>query len=442
MAKSDGGATMQFCSQCGAKLATGGRFCSACGQAIGAAVAGATASSTPTSALVVLGLFLAVGLGLWIGVLQPGQQIASAPPRGGPPPGAPGAPAGQMPPDHPPMALPDEAKRFIEQLTAKAEAAPTDAGAWTNLAQVQARAAELDPAYGDKAIESYRHVLGLNPDDADALRGLANVYYDQEKYDDAAAQYERYLKTHPDDPNIRTDLATTYLYQRQVDKAVEAYKAVLKDNPKFLQARFNLGLAYETRGQRDEALKELAEARALAPDEPTRTRIDRVVAQLKGEAGAPSMGGADGAAGGSGIALAETPPGGRGGMPAAPGGAPATGGMPAGHPDVRGGAGAGTPAAAKGPSASDYQGEIESSLRKHQILGPKISAIEWPDATRTRVVVTNFPMQSMPEFARNLFKGRLETIIYDAKTWHGVTESRTIEIVDGANGTVMETVTL
>jgi hypothetical protein len=47
----------------------------------------------------------------------------------------------------------------------------------------------------------------------------------------------------------------------------------------------------------------------------------------------------------------------------------------------------------------------------------------------------------MPEFARNLFKTRLETIIGDAKQKFAVTEPRTIEIADAANGTTMETVT-
>jgi hypothetical protein len=57
------------------------------------------------------------------------------------------------------------------------------------------------------------------------------------------------------------------------------------------------------------------------------------------------------------------------------------------------------------------------------------------------VLIADFPMQGMPEFARNLFKTRLETLLQDAKQKFSVTESRTLELVDAADGTTMETVT-
>jgi hypothetical protein len=50
-------------------------------------------------------------------------------------------------------------------------------------------------------------------------------------------------------------------------------------------------------------------------------------------------------------------------------------------------------------------------------------------------------MQAMPDFARNLFRARLETILDDAKTKHGVTAECAIELVDAASGAAMETVT-
>jgi tetratricopeptide (TPR) repeat protein len=133
--------------------------------------------------------------------------------------------------------------------------------AWKSLAQVQARAEEMDPSYGAQALESWQHVLSLAPDDGEAVRGIGNVYYDQQKFDLAAAQYEKYLEAHPADPkdskaveqaaSVRTDLATTYLYQRQLDKAVTTYQQAIAAKPDFLQAHFNLGLAYEAKGERE-----------------------------------------------------------------------------------------------------------------------------------------------------------------------------------------------
>jgi tetratricopeptide (TPR) repeat protein len=409
------GRAMRFCPQCGTRLADGARFCSGCGQPLAAAAgpaplaaasAGARSLRDQAPGLVVLTLFLAAGLAIWLRVLQPSARTGSAPP-------SPGAPAAAgLPADHPPLELPDEAKQFIASLTSKADAAPSDVAAWKTLAQVQARAAEVDPSYRARALESYRHVLGLAPDDLEAIQGLGNVYYDQQQYAAAAQQYEQYLKVKPDDPNVRTDLGTTYLYQRQVDRAIDTYASVLKDHPDFMQAYFNLGLAYQAKGDRAKATAALAKARSLAPDEATRAQIDRVSAQLEGKAGARS--GLDA------IAEADTPAG-------AP---PATD------------AGAARPAPPSGaPAPSDFKGEVEAGLRAHPILGPKITAIDWPEPTHARARIADFPMQAMPDFARNLFRARLETILDDAKTKHGVAGECTLELVDAASGAPMETIT-
>ncbi|MBI3770650.1 MAG: tetratricopeptide repeat protein [Deltaproteobacteria bacterium] len=407
-----------FCTQCGARLPRDARFCAGCGRAIVSLVvddiepprASATiplpspaSATTPLPAargwreqalgLTVLAVFLAVGLGLWVTILRPGTHTPSAPSRQAP------AETGGMPAGHPPTTLPDEAKKFIAGLVEKAAAAPDDVGAWKSLAHVQARAAEVEPSYAAAAVDSYKHVLGLAPDDDEAIHGLANVYYDRQEFAAAAEQYERYLHAHPDDPSVRTDLATTYLYQRQFDRAVDAYQEVIKAHPDFLQAHFNLGLAYEAMGKRDQALASLATARGLATDEPTRTQIDKITAQLKGEpARGPRMGPAPGT-------VAD---------------------------------GAGSAAVAQ---ASDFRGAVEAGLRAHSILGPKITAIDWPSPTQARVSVANFPMQSMPDFARNLFRARLETILDDAKTRFGTTGETSIDLVDAASGASMEHVT-
>ena len=399
-------AAAKFCSKCGAALGTGARFCSACGTAVGEP--NAPSSTTPRSwreqlpGLAVLTTFLVAGLILWIGVLQnTGPKSATAPRPPGPPPGA---GDGSMPSDHPPVGLTDEAKKFLDQLTAKAEAAPSDPTAWTNLAQVQARAAALDPSYGALAANSFRHVLNLRPDDTDAIRALANVFYDQKKYVEAAAQYERYLELRPDDTNVRTDLATTYLYRQETDRAIAEYKDIITARPDFLQAQFNLGLAYEAKGDREQALAAIAKARELATDDQTRVRIDRVVEELtKRTPGAQPGTAPDGA----------------------PSGAP--GDTPGDAPDA--------------PPAENYRAAVEQGLRAHPILGLKITRFEWPDDTRVRVIVDEFPMDKMPESVRNLFRGRLETIIYDAKEQFEIGDERTIELVDASTDTVMDRAT-
>jgi len=391
----------KFCSKCGAALGTGARFCSGCGTAVGAP--DTPSPATPRSwreqlpGLAVLTIFLSAGLILWVGVLQDTGPTATAPRPPGPPPGA---VDGSMPSDHPPVGLTDEAKQFLDQMTAKAEAAPSDPAAWKNLAQVQARAAALDPSYGALAAESFRHALNLRPDDADTIRALANVFYDQKQYTEASAQYERYLEIRPDDMNVRTDLATTFLYRQEIDRAIAAYKDIIAARPDFLQAHFNLGLAYEAKGDRTQALAAIAKARDLATDDPTRERIDHVVKELEQRA---------------------------------PGAQPGTA-----RADAPGGAPDSAPAA---PPAENYRAAVEQGLRAHPILGLKITRFEWPDDTRVRVLVDKFPMDKMPDSVRNLFRGRLETIIYDAKEQFEIADERTIELVDAASDAVMDRAT-
>jgi tetratricopeptide (TPR) repeat protein len=434
-----GAPATNFCSQCGARLPTDARFCAGCGCPVVASAVRPQPDVVPSPpahagrslreqapGLVVLTMFLAIGLALWVSVLRPGAPASSAPTRQP----APQTAAAGMPADHPPTTLPDEAKKFIASLLEKAQAAPADVSAWKTLAQVQSRAAEIDASYAPAAVDSYKHVLGIAPEDTDALRGLGNVYYDQQQFAAAAEQYEGYLRLKPDDASVRTDLATTYLYQRQLDRAVDTYKKVIATNPSFLQAHFNLGLAYEALGSRDKALESLATARTLAPDDATREQIDRVTAQLKGGGGArlaggpPPIGGAQPAAG------PAAPPSERRGPAPPPGDSPHAGARP-------GTAGASSAAA----SATDFHGAVEAGLRAHPILGPKITAIEWPAPQDARVSVADFPMQAMPEFARNLFRARLETVLDDAKTRFPAAGESSIEIVDAASGASMERVT-
>ncbi len=425
----------RFCSACGERLGANARFCAGCGQAADTAPAPARSLRDQLPGLVVLTFFLVAGLVIWVTVLQPGAPTSSAPGRGRQAASTGGAAStgtasGEMPGDHPPVGLPDEAKKFVTQMAEKAKADPKNVEAWKGLAQVQARAGEMDPSYGEQALESWRQVLALAPDDSDAVRGIGNVYYDQQKFDLASQQYENYLKTHADDASVRTDLATAYLYQRQIDKAIATYQEAITARPNFLQAHFNLGLAWEAKGEREKALASLDKAHALATDDDTRTRIERVKTQL---AATPP------GAAAAGITNARNAPGAGGGMPGAPpaGGpsqAPGRGEAPQGAP--HGPAMAGPP-----PTGADFPSQVEAQLRAHQILGPKIQGVEWPTPDKARVLVADFPMQSMPDFAKNLFRTRLETIINDAKQKFSVTDPRTIEIADAASGTTMETVT-
>ncbi|MGH7915138.1 MAG: tetratricopeptide repeat protein, partial [Candidatus Binataceae bacterium] len=149
--------------------------------------------------------------------------------------------AGNLPPGHPKMIkIPDEARKFIDQLKAKADAAPKDVAAWDRFGDAAERAAMFDPSYYPKAEDAYAHVLKLDPDNLPALRGVGNIDYDRRRYDEAIAAYEHYLSRKPDDSRVRTDLGTMYLSSGNPDVAIVQYKKVVAVHPDFFEAYFNL----------------------------------------------------------------------------------------------------------------------------------------------------------------------------------------------------------
>src|SRR5207247_286705 len=183
--------------------------------------------------------------------------------------------------------LPAEVVSFIADLAAKAKAKPDDVGLWLKLAQVDARAAQLDPAYQADALAAFQNVLDRDPKNLDALRGVANIHYDRDDHAKAIPLFERYLALRPDDPSARTDLATMYLYDGDPARAIATYKDVIKRTPSFLQAHYNLAVTYHGQGDDRAALGELEIARGLASEDGVRKQIDDMIATLRGEGPAP-----------------------------------------------------------------------------------------------------------------------------------------------------------
>jgi cytochrome c-type biogenesis protein CcmH/NrfG len=299
---------------------------------------------------------------------------------------------GQLPPGHPKIQLPAEARSFIDKLQSEATAHPDDLAKWNRLGGVTTRAAMFDESYFAKASEAYGHVLKIEPDNLEALHGIGDVDYDTEKYDQAIAAYEHYLKKRPDDPEVITDLGTMYLYTGNADQAVAQYHKALRLKPDMFQAYFNLGVAYAQQDKPADAQAALKKANELAPDENARNQIKEVIAKISGRATAQS----------------------------APGGGEKAPSSPA--------------------QASSFQGEVEQVVRGLPIAGTKVSAVQWPDKTVAKVVMNNFPMDQMPPFAKEKFMTDLKSGIDSAKKDYRVTDKVRIDLVDAASGRVMETV--
>ncbi|HWP64480.1 MAG TPA: tetratricopeptide repeat protein, partial [Candidatus Limnocylindria bacterium] len=302
-----------------------------------------------------------------------------------------GAPAA-VPPK---VELPSEITKMVDELAAKAAAKPDDLGLWTHLGEVYYRTAQFDHAYYPKALAAFDHVLARDPKRAEALRGKANIYYDQNEAELAIPLYERYLAVKGDDLSVRTDLATMYLYSGDPPKAIAMYKDVLAKDPTFVQAHYNLAAAYHQQGDRDGALAELRAARRHATDERVQRQIDEMIGKLTGAPPADA---------GASTASAPT-------------------------------AGAGD--AARTP----FQQAVEQELRAHQIIGPRIAELRWTAPGRLEARMREFPMAQMPPMARTAFEKRIVGYLENARREHPVDGEIAIVMVDAQSGERMATIT-
>src|SRR5580658_3127764 len=454
---------MRFCPQCGAPLLAGAKFCVECGRALDVAAPGAGETvrigaanrgrkSITTAYVFVFVLITIVGLGAaaWIYEKTPEavrEQVATAPPSA-PAPGA-GAPAaspasnapasdqnaaanpaaggsqnGGLPPGHPTVELPTEARSFVDKIERDANARPKDVVAWNKFGAVAMRAAMFDQSYYGKAQDAYGHVLKLDPDNLDAIRGIGDIDYDKQLYDEAIAASEHYLKKKPDDPEVRTDLGTMYLYTGNADQAIVQYKKAIASKPGFFQAYYNMGIAYAQENQADDAAATLKQALAFAPDDTARDQVKQLIAKLNGAPGASAPNQAASAATASAQKQAAAAK-----SPAAASSSGASVAMAKASP------------AAPASAEDDFHDAVEEMIRGLPIAGPKVTSVEWPDKLKAKVFMDNFPMDQMPPFAKTKFETDLKAGIDTAKKDNKIASPVEVNIVDSASGKVMETIT-
>ena len=454
---------MRFCPQCGAPLLAGAKFCVECGRALDVAAPGAGETvrmgaanrgrnSITTAFVFVFVLITIVGLGAaaWIYEKTPEavrEQVATAPPAAVAPgagapaaspaanapasgqnaaanPAAGGSQNGGLPPGHPTVELPTEARSFVDKIERDANARPKDVVAWNKFGAVAMRAAMFDQTYYGKAQDAYGHVLKLDPDNLDALRGIGDIDYDKQLYDEAIAAYEHYLKKKPDDPEVRTDLGTMYLYTGNADQAVVQYKKAIASKPGFFQAYYNMGIAYAQVNQADEAAATLKQALAFAPDDTARDQVKQLIAKLNS---APAASASNQAASASTASAQKQAAAAK--SPAAASSSAASVAMAKASP------------AAPASAEDDLHDAVEEMIRGLPIAGPKVTSVEWPDKLKAKVFMDSFPMDQMPPFAKAKFLTDLKAGIDTAKKDNKISAPVEVNIVDGASGNVMETIT-
>ncbi len=152
----------------------------------------------------------------------------------------------------------EEARPLLEQIC---NADRADAESWYLHAAVNQHLGNLDAA-----VASYRQVLALQPQHADALYYLGNALRDRGHPADAAQCYRQVIAVKPDHLEAHCNLGSVLEQEKDYASAAECYRTALRLDPMRAELHYNLGNALQELGQLDEAAQCYRRAIELRPD--------------------------------------------------------------------------------------------------------------------------------------------------------------------------------
>jgi tetratricopeptide (TPR) repeat protein len=169
---------------------------------------------------------------------------------------------------------PDMVKKAIEQYQKITETDPKDVDSWIMLGRLQKALQN-----STEAIAAYKKALAMDPENEDAMTGLATVYAD---LGDNKAAAEMLQKVADKDPNPRslTSLASVYEQLKDYSLAAEMLRRALDQQPGNTDLKHALAEDLLLSDQLDDALKLYQDAIAEDPkDEHSLLRMSQIYRQ-------------------------------------------------------------------------------------------------------------------------------------------------------------------
>ncbi|MFN8388740.1 MAG: tetratricopeptide repeat protein [Bdellovibrionota bacterium] len=288
----------------------------------------------------------------------------------------------------------------LKALKADADAHPDRTDARLNFANAAREEAiqKTDNGLLMEAVQAYTAVLAKEPNQTQALLGLASLCFEAGIMDKAQEYYRRYLQLKPDDLRVKTDYALSQIQTDALDDALVTLNEVINKDHSIFQAHLAVALVYKLQGKTDEAKAKADEAKRLAPSDADRARIDEFLTSLTAKAAAGQQ-------------RAELPP---SAIPGTPGGEEGEGSI--------------------APEDLSPAGMVSQFFASHPIVGPKLKGIAWPELNTAIVRLENFPVDQMPPFAREKFLGSMKQKL------SGLPNKVTVKLVDADSGAELLTV--
>ena len=130
-------------------------------------------------------------------------------------------------------------------------------------------------------IQQLRDFVEKNPNDAQAVRQLADLNFNISNWQRAQELYNHYLELKPNDPDVMTDLGITYRETQQFDKALDLFRRSKQVAPDHWQSLYNEVVVLMDMKRTDEANQVMAELQKMQPGNPDVAKLAEAVARQR-----------------------------------------------------------------------------------------------------------------------------------------------------------------
>lgn len=124
--------------------------------------------------------------------------------------------------------------------------------------------------------------LKAQPNNADLLTSVGNIYYDAQLYPTAIDYYQRALKAKPEDVSVRTDMGTAIWYTGNADSAIAQFDQALTFAPTNANTLFNRGLVrWQGKGDAAGAIADWKKLLASNPNYESKDKVEKMLAEAE-----------------------------------------------------------------------------------------------------------------------------------------------------------------
>lgn len=105
----------------------------------------------------------------------------------------------------------------------------------------------------ERALEAYKRILVIDPDNLKALSSLAEIYLRQKDEQKVLETFRRMEALSPNDTSLQLKIALIYYENKKYEQAIEKFKGILQAYPEADRILYYLGVIYENLKRDDEA---------------------------------------------------------------------------------------------------------------------------------------------------------------------------------------------